>query len=259
MTMMSRKVLGASGAVIAVLLAGGFAITSVQSAQSKTVEVLVRPRPSAVRAPLPPSARLTIPLRYFARGTSPSDEAAKAGVEKLVLDIEPADLPQALGGKAPDLAGAPLRIELAALARFTEDLGERRRSEALNQPEGSPKQMWVNPPDYPQDVSFYYFPNLDPTAAAYYFKVKEDGVFVDCSERPRCRGFQSWRGLLDVQYEYARAGLDDPRPMNAAVNRLLESFKPTAAPVLKQSDQSRTEPPIFQPSTPASNTGDGSR
>jgi hypothetical protein len=256
--MMSWRLIGTSAAVTAALGAGGFAITSVQGGQGKTMEVLVRPLHSAVQAPVPPSARLTIPLRYLARGTTPSDTASVAGVERLILEIELGDLPRALGDTAPDLAGAPLRIELGA-QEFTEGLGERRRSEALNQPEGSPKQMWVNPPDYPQDVSFYYFPNLDPTAAAYYFKVKEDGVFVDCSERPRCRGFQSWRGLLDVQYEYARAGLDDPRPMNAAVNRLLESFKPTAAPVLKQSDQSRTEPPIFQPSTPASNTGDGSR
>ena len=257
--MMWRRLLGASAAAIAALVAGGFAMTSVQGGQGKTMEVLLRPLHSAVRAPVQPSARLTIPLRYFARGTTPSDTASVAGVERFVLEIEPADLPQALGDKAPDLAGAPLRIEIAALDAFTEGLGERRRNEAMNQAPGSPKQMWVIPPDHPQDVTGYIYPNAGPRAAAYYFKTKEDGVFVDCSERPRCRGFQSWRGLLDVQYEYVRADLDDPRPMNAAVNQLLASFKPTAVPVSKQSDQSRTEAPIFQPSTPESNTGDGSR
>jgi hypothetical protein len=33
--------------------------------------------------------------------------------------------------------------------------------------------------------------------------------------------------VLDVQYEYTRAGLDDPRPMNATVQQLLESFEVT--------------------------------
>lgn len=255
---MWRRLLGASAAAIAALVAGGFAVTSVQGGQGKTMEVLLRPMHSAVRAPAQPSARLTIPLRYFARGTTPSDTASVAGVERLVLEIEPADLPQALGDKPPDLAGAPLRIEIAALDAFAEGLGERRRNEAMNQAPGSPKQMSVIPPDHPQDVTGYLYPNADPRAAAYYFKTKEDGVFVECSERPRCRGFQSWRGLLDVQYEYVRADLDDPRPMNAAVNQLLESFKPIAVPS-KQSDQSRTATPIFQPSTPGTNSGDGSR
>ena len=257
--MMWRSLLGASAAAIAALVAGGFAMTSVQGGQGKTMEVLLRPLHSAVRAPVQPSARLTIPLRYFARGTTPSDTASVAGVERFVLEIEPADLPQAPGDMASDLAGAPLRIEIAAVDAFTEGLGERRRNEAMNQSPGSPKQMWVIPPDHPQDVTGYIYPNAGPRAAAYYFKTREDGVFVDCSERPRCRGFQSWRGVLDVQYEYVRADLDDPRPMNAAVNQLLESLKPTAVPVSKQSDQSRTEAPIFQPSTPESNTGDGSR
>lgn len=250
--MKPRKLFGSSAALAVALAAGGSLISSCQGGQESTVEVLLRPPRSAAQIPAQPSARLTIPRRYFARSTVPSDAASAAGVEKLVLEIEPADLPQAPRGTALDLARAPLRIEITALDAFPEGLGDRRRNEAMNQAPGAPKRMSVPPPDHPQEVTGYIFANLGPKSMAYYFKAKEDGVFVDCSERPRCLGFQSWRGLLDVQYGYARVDLDDPRPMNAAVNQLLESFKPTAVPAPESSDQSRTEPPIFQPSTPQS-------
>jgi hypothetical protein len=81
---------------------------------------------------------------------------------------------------------------------------------------------------------------------AYYFKADDDGVFVNCMERPHCRGFQTWRGLLDVQYEYERAYPDDPRPIHAKLQKLLASFEPTAVPGSQLSDQSRREKPIFE-------------
>jgi hypothetical protein len=147
-----------------------------------------------------------------------SQSAARSGVERLLLEIERAEL-------------TPLRIEIAVRGPFPSGLGDRRKDEAMNQPLGSRKQLTVPPPDHPQEIFEYVFSNMHARAMAYYFKTNGDGVFVDCSELPRCRGFQTWRGLLDVQYEYTRAGLDDPRPMNATVQQLLESFKPTAVPL----------------------------
>ena len=117
----------------------------------------------------------------------------------------------------------------------------------MNQPPGSPKQMTIPPTDQPQDMIGYIFTNSYAGAMAYYFKTNDTGVFVDCSERPRCRGYQTWHGLLDVQYEYERADLDDPRPINATLQKLLESFAPIAVPVAQLSDQSRGEQPIFEP------------
>jgi hypothetical protein len=237
--MAPRKVLATSVALVA-LGAGVFLLVSCQRANEGHVEVLLRPPRTAVAIPAQPTVHMTVPRRYM------SQSDARSGVERLLLEIERAEL-------------TPLRIEIAVRDPFPRGLGERRRDEALNQPPGSRRQLTVPPPVQPPEMIGYIFTNIHARATAYYFKTNGDGVFVDCSELPRCRGFQTWRGLLDVQYEYARAGLDDPRPMNATVQQLLESFKPTAVPLSELSDRSRGEPPIFEPSTSQSTLSDRNR
>jgi hypothetical protein len=227
--MTPRKLIGYSAALIAI---GAGVLLLVSREDERSVEVLLRPPSTAVEIPAAPAVRLTVPRRYIAPHSSLSD--AKSGVGKLILDIELAE-------------ASPLRVELAARDPFPNGLGERRRDEALNQPPGSPKQMTIPPTDQPQDMIGYIFTNSYAGAMAYYFKTNDAGVFVDCSERPRCRGYQTWHGVLDVQYEYERADLDDPRPINATLQKLLESFAPTAVPVAQLSDQSRGEQPIFEP------------
>lgn len=218
--MTSRKLIAALTALVALSM-GAFLLLSRQNANEGSVEVLLRPPLTSVGEQS--AVHLTVPRRYV----------AGVGVEKLLLKME--------------LPGAtPLRIELTARDPFSNGLGDRRRDEALNQPPGSPRQLTIPPTDRPQDMIGYLFANI-PGATAYYFKAKDDGVFVDCSERPRCRGFQTWRGLLDVQYQYTRASLDDPRPMNARVQQLLKSFGPASVPLPQLSEQHRDQKPIFEP------------
>lgn len=206
--MTPRKLLGTSVALVA--------LASCQDANEGSVEVVLRPPSSTVAIPAQQSVRLTVPRRYIPSNTAPSN--ARSGVENLFLEIERAET-------------TALRIAISVRDPFPSGLGERRRDEALNQPPGSPKHMTIPPPDQPQEMIGYIFTNQYAGAMAYSFKANDDSVFVDCSERPRCHGFQTWRGLLDVQYGYTRAGLDDPRPMNATLQQLLESFKPTAVPL----------------------------
>jgi hypothetical protein len=222
--MTPRKLLAASAALVAIG-AGVFLLISHQDADQTRVEVLLRPPTTAVAIPAQPAVRLTVPRHYI----------AKTGSEKLFLEVERPEAPA-------------LRIELTARDSFPHGLGERRRDEALNRPPGSREQLIVPPPDHPRDLIGYIFANI-PGAMAYYFEANDEGVFVNCSERPRCRGFQTWRNLLDVQYEYTRAGLDDPRPMNASVRNLLESFEPTTVSLPQLSDQSRREAPVFGPAS----------
>jgi hypothetical protein len=222
--MTPRKLLAASAALVAIG-AGVFLIVSHENADQAPVEVLLRPPSTAVAISAQPAVRLTVPRHYI----------AKSSPEKLLLEVE---CPEA----------TPLRIELTARDSFPHGLGDRRRDEALNPPPGSRKQLIVPPPDHPQDLIGYIFANI-PGAMAYYFEANDEGVFVNCSERPRCQGFQTWRGLLDVQYEYTRAGLDDPRPMNASVRNLLESFEPTTVSLPQLSAQSRGETPVFEPAS----------
>jgi len=200
--MTPRKLLGTLAALVA--------LVSCRDANEGSMEVRLSPPSTAVAIPAQQAVHLIVPLRYIARHPS-------SAVERVLLEIERAE-------------ATMLRIEVVVRDPFPLGLGERRRDEALNQPPGSPKQMTIPPPDHPQEMIGYIFTNTYAGAMAYYFKTNDDGVFVDCSERPRCRGFQTWRGLLDVQYEYTRPGLDDPRPMNATVQDLLESFKPTSIP-----------------------------
>jgi hypothetical protein len=229
--MKRRKFLRTSAALVAIG-AGVFLLISREDADERPVEILLRAPSTAVAIPAQPAVHLAVPRRYIAPRTSLSE--AKSGVEKLFLEIELAE-------------ASPLRIELTPRDPFPNGLGDRRRDEALNQPPGSPKQLIVPPTDQPQDMIGYLFTNSYAGAMAYYFKTNDDGVFVDCSERPRCRGYLTWHGLLDVQYEYERADLDDPRPINATLQKLLESFEPTAVPLPQLSDQSRDEQPIFEP------------
>jgi hypothetical protein len=211
--------------------AGVLLLVSREQADERPVEVLLRPPSTAVAIAASPAVRLMVPRRYIARGTQLSD--LKSGVEKLFLEIELAE-------------AAPLRVELTARDPFPSGLGDRRRDDALNQPPGSPKQLTVPPTDQPAEMIAYTYTNAHAGAMAYYFKADDDGVFVNCMERPHCRGFQTWRGLLDVQYEYERAYPDDPRPIHAKLQKLLASFEPTAVPGSQLSDQSRREKPIFE-------------
>ena len=197
------KLLGTAAALVA--------IGACQDANEGSARVFLKLPSSRVPVSEQKGALMTVPRRYLAR-----EERTRGltGIDRLRLEIERAE-------------ATPLRIELAVRDPSPSALGERRRDEALNQPPGSPKHMTIPPPDHPQEMIGYIFTNSYAGTMAYYFKTSDDGVFVDCSERPRCRGFQSWHGVLDVQYEYTRAGLDDPRPMNATVQQLLESFEVT--------------------------------
>lgn len=224
--MRPRKLLRISAALVAIG-AGVLLLVSREDADERPVEVLLRSPSTSVAIPV----HLTIPRRYIAPNTSLSD--AKSGVDKLSLQIELAE-------------ASPLRVELTARDPSPNGLGDRRRDDALNQPPGSPKQLTIPPTDQPPDMIGYLYTSAYAGATAYYFKTNDDGVFVDCMERPRCRGYMTWHGLLDVQYEYERADLDDPRPINATLQKLLESFAPTAVPV---SQLSRDEHPIFEPAS----------
>jgi hypothetical protein len=251
--MSSRKTYALAAVAVTALGGAGLLIAMAQDARGSAVQVLLRPGRGTIHTATQTSCRLTVPRRFFARGM-PLSEISSEGVERLVLEIEAADLQGALGGTAPDLDGAPLHMELAAPDTFLEGLGERRRDEAMNQAPDSRRRMSVPPPGAPGDVTEYVFHNISPRAMAYYFKGLDGGVFVDCSEQARCRGFQSWRGVLDVEYEYQRAALNDPRPMSEAVRRLLESFKPASAPAAKQPNRAAPERPVFEPSTRNSGT-----
>ena len=237
---------------VAALAGAGLLIAVAQDARGSAVQVLLRPARGAIHTATQTTCRLTVPRRLFARGMPMSDAISSEGVDRLVLEFEAADLQGALGDTAPDLAGAPLRMELAAADTFFEGIGERRRDGAMNQAPDSRRRMSVPPPSAPGDVTEYVFHNISPRAMAYYFNGPDGGVFVDCSERPHCRGFQTWRGVLDVEYEYQRADLNDPRPMSEAVSRLLGSFKPASAPATKQPNHAAPERPVFEPSVPNS-------
>jgi hypothetical protein len=228
--MRRRKFLAISPALVAIG-AGVLLLVSREQADERPVEVLLRPPGTAVASAAQQAVRLMIPRRYISPRTPLSD--ADSGIDTLFLEIELAE-------------AAPLRVEVTARDPFPNGLGDRRRDDALNQPPGSPKQLTVPPTDQPPDLIGYLSTNGRAGAMAYYFKTEDDGVFVDCMERRRCRGFQTWRGLLDVQYEYERTYLDDPRPINAKLQKLLASFEPTAVPVSQLSDQSRRVKPIFE-------------
>jgi hypothetical protein len=248
--MSSRKTYVRAAVAVTALTGAGLLIAMTQDARGSIVKVLLRPARGSVHTPTQSSCRLTVPRRLFARGMPLSDAISSESVERLVLEIEATDLQGALGRTAPDFASAPLHIELAATDTFLAGLGERRRDEAMNQAPDSRRRMSVPPTSAPGDVTEYVFHNISPRAMAYYFKGPDGGVFVDCSEQPRCRGFQTWRGVLDVEYEYQRADLNAPRPMNEAVRLLLESFKPASAPAAKQPNRASPEHPVFEPSTP---------
>jgi hypothetical protein len=209
---------------VTALASAGLLIAAAEDAPGSAVQVLLRPVRGSIHTPMQTSCRLTVPRRFLARGMTLSDAIYSEGVERLVLEVAAEDLQGALGGTAPDLAGAPLHMEFTATDTFLDGLGQRRRDEAMNQASDSRRRMSVPPPSAPGDVTEYVFHNISQRAMAYYFKGSDGGVFVDCSEQPRCRGFQTWRGVLDVEYEYQRTDLNDPRPMNEAVRRLLESL-----------------------------------
>lgn len=252
--MSSRKTYALAAVAVTALGGAGLLIAMAQDARGSAVQVLLRPGRGTIHTATQTNCRVTVPRRFFARGMPLSEAISSEGVERLVLEIEAADLQGARGGPAPDLAGAPLHMELAAPDTLLDGLGERRRDEAMNQATDSRRRMSVPPPSAPGEVTEYIFHNIAPRAMAYYFKGPDGGVFVDCSEQPRCRGFQTWRGILDVEYEYQRADLNDPRPMNEAVRRLLESFEPASTPGAKQPNPAAPERPVFEPSTRNSDT-----
>src|SRR5262245_14549166 len=110
--MISGKALGWAAAAVTALAGAGLLIATAQDAQGSVVQVLLRPALGAVHTPSQTSCRLAVPRRFFAREMPLSPAISSEGVERLILEI--ADLPSASGQPAPDLAGAPLRVELAA-------------------------------------------------------------------------------------------------------------------------------------------------
>jgi hypothetical protein len=71
----------------------------------------------------------------------------------------------------------------------------------------------------------YTYPNSREDSKAYYLKSKSGDVFVEC-RRSVCKAFKTWRKRVHVSFDYQPAQTSDVEQVDAAVDRMLQSFAP---------------------------------
>lgn len=72
----------------------------------------------------------------------------------------------------------------------------------------------------------YTYPNAKASddAKAYYLKSKSGDVFVEC-RRSVCKAFKTWNKRVHLRFDYQPVQTGDVEQVNAAVDRMLQSFE----------------------------------
>ena len=73
----------------------------------------------------------------------------------------------------------------------------------------------------------YTYPNGKEDAKAYYLKSKSGDVFVEC-RRSVCKAFKTWKKRVHLRFDYQPVQAADVEQVDAAVDRMLQSFAPEA-------------------------------
>ena len=74
----------------------------------------------------------------------------------------------------------------------------------------------------------YTYPNSSEDPKAYYLKSKSGDVFVEC-RRSVCKAYKTWKKLVHLRFDYQPVQTADVEQVDAAVDRMLQSFAPEAS------------------------------
>jgi hypothetical protein len=73
----------------------------------------------------------------------------------------------------------------------------------------------------------YSYPNGKEDSKAYYLKSKSGDVFVEC-RRSVCKAYKTWKKLVHLSFDYQPVQTTDVEQVDAAIDRMLQSFAPEA-------------------------------
>jgi hypothetical protein len=73
----------------------------------------------------------------------------------------------------------------------------------------------------------YTYPNAGEDSKAYYLKSTSGDVFVEC-RRSVCKAFKTWKKRVHLRFDYQPVQTADVEQVDAAVDRMLQSFAPEA-------------------------------
>ena len=75
----------------------------------------------------------------------------------------------------------------------------------------------------------YTYPNAKASedSKAYYLKSKSGDVFVEC-RRSVCKAFKTWKKRVHLRFDYQPVQTADVDQVDAAIDRMLQSFAPEA-------------------------------
>ena len=73
----------------------------------------------------------------------------------------------------------------------------------------------------------YSYPNGSEDSQAYYLTSKTGDVFVEC-RRSVCKAFKTWKKRVHLRFDYQPVQTADVEQVDAAVDRMLQTFAPGA-------------------------------
>ena len=73
----------------------------------------------------------------------------------------------------------------------------------------------------------YSYPNGSEDSQAYYLTSKTGDVFVEC-RRSVCKAFKTWKKRVHLRFDYQPVQTSDVERVDAAVDRMLQTFAPEA-------------------------------
>jgi hypothetical protein len=73
----------------------------------------------------------------------------------------------------------------------------------------------------------YSYPNGSEDSEAYYLTSNSGDVFVEC-RRSVCKAFKTWKKRVHLRFDYQPVQTSDVEQVDAAVDRMLQTFAPEA-------------------------------
>jgi hypothetical protein len=107
------------------------------------------------------------------------------------------------------------------------DAAHKLHAEALRKHKASDEALAKSAELSKPGLIAYSYPNGREDSKAYYLASNSGDVFVECS-RSVCKAFKTWKKRVHLRFDYQPVETSDVEQVDAAVDRMLQTFAPEA-------------------------------
>jgi hypothetical protein len=160
---------------------------------------------------------------HIPRGYIEQPKKPEGVLPNVILRIAAQDFP----GAAALVPESEVRMLIEPTASAV-DAAHKLQAEALRRHKSSVEALAKSAELSKPGLIAYSYPNGSEDSEAYYLTSDSGDVFVEC-RRSVCKAFKTWKKRVHLRFDYQPVQTSDVEQVDAAVDRLLQTFAPSSA------------------------------